>query len=308
MADQVRNAEGERREREIAALARKQHGVISRSQLLATGIAERSLERWLSIGRRHHLHREAFAVGPARLSRWGHWSAAVLAYGEGALLSHLTAASLWGLAGARGPVDVTASLGRQGVRRRPGIRLHPCRIDSEDRDEHNGIPLTSVARTLFDLAEVVDYEKLRRATQEADRLKLLRLSEMERVVERGRGRRALRPTRRLLSDLRAPTITRSPLEDRFHDFCEAHRLPPPAANVLVLGREVDALWPDAKLVVELDSWEFHASRAAFQRDRRLDSERLAAGYRTARVTHHRLDHEAATLLAELRALLAVALE
>lgn len=307
MADQVRNAEGERREREqwIAELARKQHGVVSRNQLLAAGVSERSLDRWLSIGRLHHLHRESFALGHTRLGRWGHWSAAVLAYGEGALLSHLTAASLWGLAGARGPIDVTAPLGRQGVRRRRGIRLHRCRIHPEDRGEQNGIPVTSVARTLFDLAEAVDYPRFKQTCEEADRLKLLRLVALERVYERGRGRRALRPVRRFLGEVQAPTQTRSPLEERFADFRARHRLPPPATNVLVLGHEVDCLWPAARLVVELDSWEFHAHRGAFLLDRTRDSERLVAGYRTVRVTHDRLDREEGKLLGELRALLEV---
>lgn len=134
-------------------------------------------------------------------------------------------------------------------------------------------------------------------------MKLLRLAALERVYARGRGRRALRPVRRFLAEVRAPTQTRSPLEERFADFREAHRLPPPATNVLVLGHEVDALWPGAKLIVELDSWEFHAHRAAFQRDRALDSKRLVAGYRTVRVTHDRLDREEGKLLAELRRLL-----
>ena len=155
---------------------------------------------------------------------------------------------------------------------------------------------------------MVDYERLKHVAEEADRLKLLRLAELEAICELGRGRRALRPIRRLLAELGAPRRTRSPLEERFQDFCEAHRLPPPATNVLVLGHEVDALWPAARLVVELDSWEFHSHRAAFGRDRARDSERLVAGYRTVRVTHDRLDHESATLLAELRALLGVALE
>ncbi len=136
-------------------------------------------------------------------------------------------------------------------------------------------------------------------------MKLLRLPTLERIYERGRGRRALRPVRRFLGEVQAPIQARSPLEERFAEFCEAHRLPQPATNVLVLGHEVDALWPAARLVVELDSWEFHADRAAFQRDRARDSERLVAGYRTIRVTHDRLDHEAATLLAELRALLGI---
>jgi very-short-patch-repair endonuclease len=186
--------------------------------------------------------------------------------------------------------------------------LHEGKLDPEDRDDRDGIARSSVARTLLDLAEEVDEDRLRGLWEEADRLKLLRIRAVERVCERGRGRRGLQPIRLLLAEARAPTTTRSPLEDRFAAFRHQHRLPQPLTNVHLLGHEVDCLWPGARLVVELDSWEFHAGPAAFRRDRARDSERLVAGYRTVRVTHDRLDREATTLLAELRALLGVALE
>jgi hypothetical protein len=200
-------------------------------------------------------------------------------------------------------VDVTAPLGRQGQSRRTGIWIHRGRLHPEDRDERAGIPVTSIARTLFDLAEVVDLRRLENAWEEADRLKLLRLGEVARVCERGYGRRALRPTRRLLAEARAVTApTRSPLEDRFQHFCRSYDLPPHSTNVEVLGSEVDVLWPAAKLIVELDSWEFHGHQAAFQRDRARDVRLLVAGYRTIRVTHDRLDKEAALLAGQIRAL------
>jgi very-short-patch-repair endonuclease len=234
------------------------------------------------------------------MSRHGRWLAAVLVYGDSALLSHRTAAALWGLSKPRSsPIDVSAPIGRQGLRRRGGIWIHRGRLHDEDWDERAGIPVTSVARTLFDYAEVVDFQRLENAWEEADRLKLLRLGE----VERGYGRRALKPTRRLLAEGRAVTRTRSPLEDRFQGFCRFYDLPPHSTNVEVLGKEVDVLWPAAKLIVELDSWEFHSHRAAFQRDRARDTRLLVAGYRTARVTHDRLDKEAATLATEIRELL-----
>jgi very-short-patch-repair endonuclease len=109
--------------------------------------------------------------------------------------------------------------------------------------------------------------------------------------------------RLLLAELCAPAEGRSPLEIRFAEFLREHEIPAPAQNVLVLGHEVDALWPPAKLVVELDSWEHHGDRAAFERDRARDPKLLLAGYRTIRVTHRRLDREANAVAAELRALL-----
>lgn len=221
-------------------------------------------------------------------------------------MSHRTAAVLFGIQRRRrGPVEVTAPGGRQGVERRPGIWIHRCKFGREDVTTRDGFPVTTVARTLFDLAEIVPYETLKGAAEEADRLKRLRLRELEQVCERGHGRRALKPVRRLLAELHVPDDGRSPLEIRFAAFVRDHRLPPPVQNAEVLGHEVDALWPAAKLVVELDSWEHHSHRAAFERDRIRDPKLLIAGYRTVRVTHWRLDREADLLAAEIRQLLAV---
>ena len=163
--------------------------------------------------------------------------------------------------------------------------------------------MTTVARTLFDLAEVAPYEDLKRTTEAADRRNLLRLRELAAVCEWGRGRRALKPVRRLIAELSPPDEGRSPLEVRFAAFVRLRGLPAPAQNVDVLGHEVDALWPAAKLIVELDSWEFHGHRAAFERDRARDTKLMLAGYRTIRVTHLRLDREAEQLAAEIRQLL-----
>jgi very-short-patch-repair endonuclease len=292
------------REAELGRLATKQHGVVGRRQLLALGFGPDVIKPWLRAGRLHRLHREAYAVGHLRLNQQAHWLAAVLACSDGSLLSHRSAAALWGLSKPRGAaVDVTAPRGRQYRPGRYEIRLHRGRIFDEDRDERAGIPVTSVARTLFDLAEVVNTEQLEQAWEEADRLKMLRLGEVERVCERGYGRRALRPIRRLLTEARAVARTRSPLEDRFQRFSRFYDLPPHHTNVDVLGDEVDVLWPTAKLIVELDSWEFHSHRAAFQRDRARDTRHLVAGYRTIRVTHERLDTEHSTLATEIKQLL-----
>jgi very-short-patch-repair endonuclease len=286
-------------------LATRQHGVVARRQLMELGFGETAIKTRLSDHRLSALHGEVYAVGHMRVPRRGWWWAAVLAYGPEALLSHRSAAAFWGLAReARSRVEITAPTGRQGVERRKRLWIHRCRIDAEDRAAVvTGIPVTTVARTLFDLAEVESLKRLERAWEEADRLKLLRVREVERVCERGYGRRALKPIRRLLSEMRAPAEGRSPLEERFHVFCQEYRLPEPSRNVIVLGREVDALWPAAKLVGELDSWEHHSHRAAFERDRARDPKFLIAGYRTIRITHWRLDREAPTLATEIHQLL-----
>ena len=246
------------------------------------------------------MHRGVYAVGHARLSRQGRWLAAVLAHGPGALLSHQSAGALWGLAPERGPVDVTAQSGRRG---RKGIRLHRALFLPEERTARAAIPVTSVARTLVDLAETLDPDRLSRAYEEADRLRLLVTAEIERVCERSHGRRGLRPILALLAESAHAETTRSPLEDRVLSLCREHGLSTPRTNVEILGHEVDAYWPNARLVVEADSFEFHRHRAAFERDRARDAAMQADGYRVVRLTHRRLEREPEDVAAELRRLL-----
>jgi hypothetical protein len=293
------------REGALAELATRQYGVASHGQLLELGFCVRWIERRLEEGRLCAIHRNVYAVGHSRISQRGRWWAAVLAYGPDALLSHRTAGVLWGIQRLRsGPVHVTAGCGRQGIRRREGIWIHRCKLAPEDRTIRDGLPVTTVARTLFDFAEITPFETLKRAAEEADRLKRLRLRELEAVCERGRGRRALKPVRRLLAELGAPIEGRSPLEIRFAEFLREHGIPTPVQNVHVLDHEVDALWPAAKLVVELDSWEHHGHRASFERDRARDLKLMLAGYRTIRITHRRLDREGGEIARQIRALLA----
>jgi hypothetical protein len=288
----------------LVEVATRQHGVVSHRQLIWLGFGIRLIEIRLWEGWLQPVHRNVYAVGHTRLGRRSWWWAGLLGYGPGAVLSHHTAAVLWGVQRPRrGPVHVTAPGGRQGIERRDGIWIHRCKFGTADITTKDGFPTTTVVRTLFDFAEVSPYDSLKGAAEEADRLKLLRLRELEAVCERGRGRRALKPMRRLLVELRLPDEGRSPLEIRFASFVREHALPPPVQNADVLGHEVDALWPEGKLVVELDSWEHHRHRAAFERDRARDPELLIADYRTIRVTHRRLDREPERLAAEIRQLL-----
>jgi very-short-patch-repair endonuclease len=162
-----------------------------------------------------------------------------------------------------------------------------------------------VARTLLDLAEVLDKDGLRRAFEEADRLKLLRMPALERVCIRAGRRKGIDRLRRLIDAAREPVFTRSPLESRFAEFYREHLadLPAPLTNVSILDHEVDAYWPAHRLVVEMDSWEFHAHRAAFEHDRARDAKMQAGGYRVIRLTHRQLEREAPRITTQLRKML-----
>lgn len=302
--DRRARIERELRERELAAMAQRQHGVVARRQLKALGIEDGAIKARLRIGQLHAVHRGVYSLGHRRLTIRGTWLAAVLACGDEALLSHRSAAALWGLMRTRrSPVEVTSCRGRTG---RAGILLHRSPTANGERSIEAGIPVTSVARTLLDLAEVLDEDGLRRAVEEADRLKLFRMTALEQVCARAGKRKGLVALHRLIDAACEPVFTRSPLENRFAEFYRVHLadLPAPVTNVSILDHEVDAYWPAHRLIVEMDSWEFHSHRAAFESDRARDAKMQTEGYRVIRLTHRQLETEAPRISTQLHKLLA----
>lgn len=290
------------RGRALARLAERQHGVVARRQLIELGLGRGAIDWRLRTRRMRVLHRGVYAVGHVPLSQRGHWLAAVLAGGEEAVLSHTAAAALWGLMRPRDPIDISSPRGRSRER---AIRLHRSHVRVDEATIRDRIPTTNVARTLFDLAQVVDRTRVRSAWEEADRLGLLRLRSVEALCGRHRSRNGVRTVRALLAEAAAPRATRSPLEDDVLALCAKHGLPMPMTNVLVLGKEVDAYWPAARLTVEADSFEFHGHRAAFERDRARDAAMQVAGFRVIRLTHRRLVAEGDTVAGQLRGLLGI---
>ena len=288
----------------VAELAERQHGVVAYRQLVALGLAPGAVKHRAGVGRWHGIYRGVYAVGHRRLTPNGHRMAAVLACGPRSVL-HRDAAALWGLRPtARTRTDVTVP--RPAARSRPGIDVHRVRaLHPDDCTVHEGIPVTTVARTLFDLAEVVRPREVERCFDEAERLRLLDLPAVEAVCARGHGRRGLRVLRPLLEDRRPSLVDAwSPLEAIFLPFCRRHGVPLPAVNVALGEFIVDALWSEQRLVAELDSWEFHGkTRAAFEGDRRRDATLLLAGHRVIRLTWRRLHREPERVAGELRALL-----
>lgn len=226
---------------------------------------------------------------------------AVLACGPTALLSHRSAASLWGILPLSPyPPDVTTA---RRCHSRPRIGLHRSQLHSEDGAVRDGIPVTSVARTLLDLAEVVRPEQLGRAVEAAERMGLFDLRAVERLIARSHGRHGLRALNAALENYRPLPFTRSELERRFLDLCEQAGLPRPAANLFIAGAEVDMSWPDHRLALELDGHDSHRTRAAFERDRVRDASLQLAGYRVLRITYRRLEQEPGEVVSAVRALL-----
>ena len=288
----------------IASLAERQHGVVGLRQLRALGMTDSAVRYRIALGRLHRLHIGVYAVGHLWLSANGRRMAAVLACGPEAVLSHRDAAALWGLRpSSRQRTDVTA--GRQ-MRSRPGIDVHRVRsLHSDDCTQEQGIPVTTVARTLLDLAEVVRRSDLRRAFEEADRRRTIDLSAVEALFARSPGRHGLKALRALVGDAStSATDTQSELEAAFLRFCAAHAIPPPATNVHIAVFTVDAVWPGQRLIVELDGYAFHGTRAAFERDRARDAELQRAGYRVVRLTLRRLHREPVAIAASLHGMLA----
>ncbi|MBA2256229.1 MAG: type IV toxin-antitoxin system AbiEi family antitoxin domain-containing protein [Thermoleophilaceae bacterium] len=299
---------GPRRARAAAALANRQHGVIAHHQLERLGLGRGAVRRAVEAGRLHPVHKGVYAAGRAELTLRGRWMAAVLACGPGAILSHRDAAHLWGLRESRAAtIDVTA-VGRSRHKRR-GLRVHrPRSLHPDDRTIRDGIPVTTLSRTLLDLAEVLNARQLERAVEDTERLRLFDLRAVDRLLARSHGRRGVRPLREMLAPHRLPALeARSELERRFVDLCRDACLPLPALNVSVEGHEVDAFWPSERLIVELDGFAFHRTRKAFEQDRVRDAALQLANYRVLRVTYRRLEAEPATVAETVRSLLAAPL-
>jgi very-short-patch-repair endonuclease len=282
----------------VSKLAARQHGVVEHSQLVELGMSKHTIGRWVRAGRLHRVHRGVFAVGHPRLTPEGRFLAAVFACGPGAVLSHESAAVLWGLRQPRGPrIDVTAAT-RGGRSRRGALISHRSTLEPEEVTVKDGVPVTSAARTVLDLADVLRRRPLERVLDEAFYLGL----DLEGLTPR-RGRRGFGLLTAVLAEHEAGTTwTRSALEERMLTLCRRRGLPAPVVNGEVGRWELDFHWPDQRLAVETDAWSSHGGRGAFERDRLKDAQLVEAGWRVVRITRARLarePREVAALLARL---------
>jgi very-short-patch-repair endonuclease len=256
-------------------------------------------------GRLIRLHRGVYAVGHVRLRREGHWLAAVLAVGPGAVLSHRDAAGLHGLRPANHlRTDVTTTANRPDE---AGIQVHRTRVlDAQDITTVRGIPTTTVGRTLLDLAGQIPRDHLTKAIKEAERRRTFDLRQVEAVLARTRGRRGRghRALREAIEEYAALGLsaTDSVLEDAFHRLIKRAGLPSPAINVYVEGFKVDAVWRAAKVAVELDGWAWHHTRHSFEADRARDQKLTAAGWRVLRFTYGQVTRRPDAVISTLRRL------
>ena len=279
----------------IARLASAQFGVVSRVQLLALGLTSAAISRRVGAGLLHPLHAGVYAVGHRTRAREGRWMAAVLACGGAALLSHRSAASLWRIRMAEGPLpDVTVPGTRQ--RRRPGVAVHRAHLLPADTRRWQGIPVTSPARTLVDLAHEVDRADLVRALREMQFLRLFQFADVQMALER----RPSHDLRMLIEDL---VLSQSGLEDRFLALCDRHRIPRPRTQQPLAGRRMDFVWHRERLVVETDGWQAHGTRSAFQADRTASNALQLEGYLVLRFTDADLRRRPAHVARQIRSAL-----
>jgi hypothetical protein len=273
----------------IAALAERQHGVVALHQLQLLGLSKSAVSRRARRGRLHRIHRGVYAVGYPKLTGHGHWMAAVLACGPTAVLSHRAAAGLWGLRSDNRPKS-DISLPGPSARAKPGIEVHrSVTLTDEDRTSVEGIPCTTLARTLVDLGDVVNRRAVERAVEQAEVLRLFDLSEVQRAIERAGPRRGTGLLSSVLGNLSGPTLTASELEEAFLALCRETPLPTPEVNAWMTLEDgsaikVDFLWREERLAVETDGHPFHRTRQSRERDTRRDQLLRLAGFEPVRFT------------------------
>ncbi|MEA2311612.1 MAG: hypothetical protein QOE28_1580 [Solirubrobacteraceae bacterium] len=285
------------RARQIAAA---QDGAIATRQLLDAGLSSREIAGWVERGLLTRRHRGAYLLG-AVAGPWFSEFAALLACGPLAVLSHATSLAVWRVRDAPPAVHVTRPWSGH---RHTGVVIHRCdRLDAADRAVVRGLAVTAPARTLVDVAATMTPAALGRLVEDMQRLELVSAAELFAALERGHGRSGALALRAVLDRDSEPSLTRSEAERRLLDLIRAARLPAPQTNVRVGHYEVDFLWAQERLVIEVDGFAFHGSRAAFERDRARDADLQARGYRVVRLTWRRIVDEPMAVVAELAALL-----
>jgi very-short-patch-repair endonuclease len=277
--------DGEGRNAEVWTLVKRQHGVVTRQQLLELGLGARRIERRIASGRLHPVWRGVYAVGRPHLGRHGRWMAAVLASGSEAVLSHGSAAALWGF-GRESPGVIETSVPTARRSKRPGIRAHRrAELRPEDLTECKGIPVTSPTLTLIDEAAHLHLLRLERCVNEADKLDLVRADVLHASLDRYRGWPGVAPLRSLLDPLTF-RLSDSNLEVLMRPLARAAGLrEAPETKARVNGYIVDLYWPGLGIVIETDGLRYHRTPSQQKRGLERDQVHLAAGMWPLRFSH-----------------------
>jgi very-short-patch-repair endonuclease len=280
-------------------VAEQQLGLIIPRQLYAAGINKDMITSRRRAGVLHRVHNHVYLFGSRIMVPGAQELAAILACGPGTVISHRSAAALWGLARSLSDeVEVTV-VGRRS-RSRQRLRVHRVdRLDARDRRLRCGIPVTSPARTLLDYAATAQPADLERAIAEASALRLVTEREIYRTLERTPRRFGAARLRAELDRERGPAWTQSDAERRMLRLIRSAGLPPPQTQVRIAGFPADFLWPEHKLIVEVDGYPFHSHRRAFERDRRRDAAHVAAGYLVIRFSWRQLKEEPLVVVATI---------
>jgi very-short-patch-repair endonuclease len=275
----------------VAWLAAQQLSVASRSQLYAAGLDRGAIAHRLQTGSLHRRHRGVYLIGSPIAPPGALELAALFACGAAGVISHRSAAALWGLVPTR-PAVVDVTVVARNRRSRAGINIHRvAQLDGRDRRVRNGIRLTAPARTVIDFAADAEDDELEAAVSEARALRLIRDGELEAALDRAGIRAGVARMRWLLSVEGDQGYTKSKAERVMRKLARDAGLTQALCNAPLHGYDVDFLWPEQRLVVEVDGYQFHGHRSAFERDRRKDQVLIAAGYRVVRVTWLQLVHE-----------------
>ena len=283
--------------------------MIARAQLLDLGVSAKAIDRRLANGRLHLLWRGIYAVGRPRVTHRGWWMAAVLACGDGAVLSHLSAAELWGIRGSNTiseeevdqPVEIHVSVPQGRIRRLSGILAHRRQsLKDSDMTQRDGIPVTEPGRTLIDLGSLLGQAELEPVVNAADRLDLINPEQLRARVAANRGMDGVKNLRRIL-DLRTFALTDSELERRFLRLVLRARLPAPKTQQVVKGFRVDFLWPELRLIVETDGLRYHRTPSQQAKDRTRDHLLVVDGFTVLRFTHAQVTYDPDHVVRTLRA-------
>jgi predicted transcriptional regulator of viral defense system/very-short-patch-repair endonuclease len=247
------------------SLIRRQHGVVTRRQLLEFGFTQKAIVHRIRTGRLHPLYRGVYVVGRPELTRHGKWMAAVLSCGDQAVLSHASAAALWGIRDKEGR-QIEISVPGDRSPRHPGIRVHRrAALTARDVTKRHGIPVTTPACTLIDIAPRLDDRQRETAINEADKLDLIDPERLRKELDRRPGRAGTKPLKKVL-DRHSFVLTTTELERLFAPIAKRAGLPKPETQAWVNGFRVDFYWPDLGLVVEVDSLRYHRTPAQQARD------------------------------------------